>query len=200
MQDILKDVGQLTYFIREKKKNPDLPLSDEARKHLIHSIVEWTCRNFIWMSTTDCDDLFKQIKEYFPHENLTLYFRDKKTYGNYSGEFYNHFRARHDRLKEETGIRKNNTSGKKKVVLDLEKKDEDEELQPLPKTVEVIRQRLISRAEPWEEVLSDWKKTFESRRSEIKDRTLAVVLKRWPKFNHSRGSEMVTIFCSNAFI
>lgn len=197
MQEILKDRGQLSYFRKEKLKKPNLPLTDEARKILIKTIVEWTVNHMIWVSTNDFENLFAKIKDYFPHESMSIYYVDKKKSGNYSGQLYNAYRSRHKRNRIETGIRKNNPAEKKNKNDSEPKKIGDTlivTIHPLPKDIEVIRQRLISRGEPWEEILKDWKSTFEYRRPEIMDLPLSTVLNRWPKFNHTKGSEMVSIF------
>lgn len=134
-----------------------MPLPDYARERLIKTIVEWTVQHYVWVSTKDNEALFKKIKDFFPHETISLYFLDKKISGSYSGGFYNSFRTRHRKLQLETGIRKNNPSKKKTDPVSEKGSDEKnyKPVVPLLENIEVIRQRLISRAEPWEEILSD---------------------------------------------
>lgn len=189
----MKDRGQLQYFQREKKKNPDRPLSDEARGRLVKAIVEWTVQHSVWLSVLDHQKLFQRIQEFFPNETVSLYFINKTKSSSYSGELYNSYRGRHRKFQNETGIRKNNPA-KNKADLEVGEPKDVKTITVLSTEIEVIRQRLISRAEPWEEILIDWKNTYNYRRSEIKKYSLSIALSRWPKFNHIRGGEMVIRF------
>lgn len=190
----MKESGKIAFLKKEQDNNPEKPLPEAARKVLIKSIIEWTVRNVVWISVKDFPKLFKNIKELFPNEGIDLYFIQKcpGNYG-YSGALFNAFRTRHKILRKETGIRKNNAIAKKTVAEPLKLSSID-----IPRDVEVIRQGLISRYEPWDNILEDWRKTFDFRRREIKDLPLAKVLLRWPKFNSSRGYEMVTFNLFNS--
>lgn len=188
MKEILTEVGRMAFLKNEQDKNCGKPLPEAARKVLIKSIIEWTVRNVVWISVKDFPKIFKNIKELFPNEGMDLYFIQKCPGNNsYSGALFNAFRARHKIFRKETGIRKNNPAVKRDV----------EQVKPsvidIPRDVEVIRQGLISRFEPWDKILEDWGKSFDFRRREITDLPLAKVLSRWPKFNSSRGYEMVTM-------
>lgn len=166
-----------------------MPLSEPARKKLIKIIVEWTARNLVWLSVNDFPKLFEKIVSIFPNEHISSYYVAKsKANKSPSGHLYNAFKKRHEQVKKENNLRRNQKP-----------KKQEEPLTPLllPEKIDVIRQRLIHRSEPWTAVLDDWKYTFELRRMEvtnIKGMKLAEFLKRWPKFQHKRGTELVRTF------
>lgn len=125
----------------------------------------------------------------FPNEHISCYYIAKTSANpNPSGHLYNAFKKRHEQFKKEYNIRRNQKPEKKYCP----------PIAPvLPANIDVIRQRLIHRSDPWASVLEDWKFTFEYRRKEVKDNKklkLAEFLKRWSKFQHKRGVEMVRAF------
>lgn len=184
MADIIKAAGLTNYF--KKQNHPDKPLSDSAHGKLIKMIVEWTVRNMIWLSLTDFKIMVDKIVTMFPNESRKDYFIPKDPNPNPSGPLYNAFKKRHEHLRKELGIRRNQKPSKKV-------KQPQKEL-AIPEKIDVVRQRLIHRAEPWEAVLEDWKHTFPYRRSEIENKKISLVnvLQRWPKFQHKRGVAMVS--------
>lgn len=178
-------MGQYSYFCKQRRDSTIL--SEYARKKLIKTIVEWSVRKCVWIALKDYPTVFLKIKGFFPNEKMSLYFIPKGPGNAYpSGNLYNHFRRRHKLFRMETGIRKNQSSEK-------EPQSTPWVFQISKENANLVRQRLISRSEPWEEILDDWKQTFEYRRVELKEYSFAEFLNRWPKFNHKRGMEMVII-------
>lgn len=173
-----------------KKQKTNVPLSDQARKKLIKIIVDWTVREMVWLKQSDYPILFKKIKSIFPKETLELYFISKGNGNkNPSGALYNCFRRRHNLFKKEIGFESHvqiQKPSKASINIDV--------INTLPKPVEVIRQRLINRSEPWSSVLLDWKETYPSRRNEILTKKLDEVFARWPKFKYKDGIEMVCLY------
>lgn len=184
LQLIINRYGQRNYF--EKEKASLGSLSNKARKKLIRTIVDWTTREFIWLSLKDFPKLFSKIKEIFQNENEKLYFIARGPGNPHpSGQLYNAFRRSHEALRAETGISRNQKT--------KSKKPNKAEFKELPAQVDAIRQRLIDRSEPWDKVLTDWKETFVYRRKEVMILPTTKTLTRWPKFKKQRGYEMVII-------
>lgn len=184
MADIIKAAGLTSYF--KKQTHSDKPLSNAAHGKLIKMIIEWTVRNMIWLSLGDFKVMVDKIVAMFPNEARKDYFVPKDPDPNPSGPLYNAFKKRHEHLREELGIRRNQMPRKK------EKKALEEVV--IPEKIDVIRQRLIHRAELWVSVLDDWKLTFQYRHKEVEAKPLANFLQRWPKFQHKRGVDMVSSF------
>lgn len=181
MPEIIKLYGQTAYFEKEQKKLG--PLCKKAKKRLVHLIVDWTIRETVWLALKDYPIVFEKIQAIFPRETLCMYFIPKEEEVSPSGLLYNHFRRRHSLLHEETGICRNQkTKKEKKQIISL---------QVLPSNIDLIRQRLISRSEPWSKILEDWKNTFEYRRNEVLTTPLADIFNRWPKYKNKKGMEMV---------
>lgn len=185
LAEIIELCGHTAYFKSETTKLG--PLSKKAAKRLVKVIVDWTVREFVWLSLKDFPKVFEKIKELIPRESICLYFIPKEEGNNPSGLLYNSFRRRHQLLREETGIRRNQKSQEKKAPLAFNQEQ-------LPVEVDLIRQRLISRSEPWSSIMEDWKATFNYRRNEIMSIHLADIFNRWPKFKHKKGMEMVILF------
>lgn len=177
--------GHTAYFEQEKAKLG--PLCKKAKKRLVQVIVDWTVRELVWLSLKDFPKVFGKIKDLFPRENMCLYFIPKEGHHNPSGLLYNSFRRRHQLLREETGIRRNQKFELKDVFITTTR-------EVLPSEVDLVRQRLISRSEPWGSIVEDWKATFIYRRNEILTIPLADVFNRWTKFKHKKGMEMVIVF------
>ncbi|KAL5289761.1 hypothetical protein ACFFRR_009656 [Megaselia abdita] len=139
----------------------------------------------VWLTLKNFKQMFAKIKAIFPFEDMESYFVPIGP-GNrsVSGLLYNSFRARHDASKQDRGI-----IPKKRNV----KKTEAQQPFVIPQNIDVIRQRLIHRSEPWPATIVDWKTTFDFRRKEIMSLKLAEVLKRWPKFQHKNGTEMIEL-------
>lgn len=184
MTKIIEFYGKTEYFDKEKSNLG--PLNKKAKKKLIKIIVDWTVREMIWLSLKDFPTLFEKIKDIFPKESMCMYFVPKEGDNNPSGPLYNAFRRSHQLLRQETGLRRNQLSAKKQ-------KDNAATQEVLPSEIDVIRQRLISRSEPWNAIMEDWRKTFVYRRNEIVTTPLADVFNRWTKYKHKRGVEMVNL-------
>lgn len=183
-QDLIKLYGNTDYFYKENASSG--PLSGKARKKLAAIIVDYTIRENIWLSLKDFPILCCKIKEVFPKESEKLYFIGiGRGNSNPTGLLYNMFRRRHYEHRLEIGIERNQ---RKKT-----KKEDSMTTTDLPNAMEVLRQQLISRSEPWNSVMEWWKATFHFRRIEVMQLPTVKVLDRWPKFKQQpKGIDMVS--------
>lgn len=159
------------------------------RRKLIHTFVEYTIQNVIWIKQNQFLDVFNKIKELFNFEYIENYYNEK-TKGDGEafpgGQLFSHFKYRHDLLKKETGIRVN-----RKMKVTALKEEITSTLTSLE--AETIRRDLIGRQEPWERILKDWERTAPNRRNEMLALLVAGTVPRWPKYKKKQGIQLVSI-------
>lgn len=187
LKGVLQQYGVYDYLIQQQQDFGKL--SKKGRSKLIHTIVEHTVFNYIWIEQQEFVILFDMIKTIFKNEDMDKYFipisENRKSAG---GQLFTHFKYRHDILTKECGIRKN----KKKKDSSKEKSDIVPETSDI--AAEVLRKELIGRSEPWQRIVDDWKKSCYTRRQEILSMETNDIIARWPKFKNKRGIDLVCVF------
>lgn len=129
---------------------------------------------------------FEKIKELFPEENIDHYFIKNSGKQSYTtGLLFSHYKYRHELLKKELKISKNEKQ------LKPPRNSSNIESNTDKIQIETLRKELIGKHEPWEDIVSGWKKTCSERMLEMCDRDLAKILNRWPKYKALRGYELV---------
>lgn len=155
------------------------------RKLLVHTIVEHTVQNYIWIEQQEFSILFDLIKKLFPNEHIDLYFIPKKGDQHPTGLLFSNFKHRHKILQQEQGIRKNKKSIKPEI------NTETFVSQLSTKKVEQIRRELIAKHDPWEDIVKAWEQTCAERMNEMMDKGVSTTLPRWPKYKAMRGYDLV---------
>lgn len=189
LQNLEKALQSFPAFQRcMEYKGATEPLPDKRRDDLVKAIVEYTTLNFIWIKQSEFEIVFKKIKELFPMETMDNYYIEKKE-GQKSagGELYNRFRYFHSMLQKETGIKKNRNPKKDDSI------EHNENTEDFDNTMDELRRELIGRHDPWDQILIDWRKTYDYRRNDILSKGLAQSVPRWPKFKNKQGPQLVSI-------
>lgn len=112
------------------------------------------------MSLADFPKLFEKFVSIFPNESIRYYFVSKSE-GNLSpsGLLYNAFKTRHHSIKKGEGHSEEPNSQETRSTCFIE-------------NIDIIKQRLIYRAEPWAVSMEDCKNTVEYKRREVADQSM----------------------------
>ncbi|KAL5290350.1 hypothetical protein ACFFRR_009973 [Megaselia abdita] len=165
------------------------PLPKRSRTQLIHTFVEYTVQQLVWIAQKEFLDVFLKIKALFKYESIENYYNEgSKKSGNAfpGGQLFSHFKRRHEQLRKELGISRNRI------------KKRPEEIVELPSTLtlseaENMRRELIGRQGPWDRILTDWEKTAPNRRNDMLALKVAGTIPRWPKYKKKQGIQLIEI-------
>ncbi|KAL5276718.1 hypothetical protein ACFFRR_002129 [Megaselia abdita] len=165
------------------------PLPKRSRTQLIHTFVEYTVQQLVWIAQKEFLDVFLKIKALFKYESIENYYNEgSKKSGNAfpGGQLFSHFKRRHEQLRKELGISRNRI------------KKRPEEIVELPSTLtlseaENMRRELIGRQGPWDRILTDWEKTAPNRRNDMLALKVVGTILRWPKYKKKQGIQLIEI-------